>query len=275
MFKSIRGLLYSSHFGAAIITASLISSYLLLHEVDIIFAIFSFFAILSSTMVGFLINDIIDIERDLINKPYRPLVTKIITKKQIKIFSFILSIIFLISIIYLLFHSIYSIYLFIYFAFYILYNYINKVSALLKNIVIAIAFILPYLFITLLLNVFYQNFFFILATFFFFLYRELLMDVNDKQGDAASGLMTVPTRVSDSTVRFIVALYWTISIWFLVLHAFSSNNLLQITLCAIIVIALAIQNLIWNNISLPKTRMRILLMSMWIPMALSIFLIKN
>lgn len=69
------------------------------------------------------------------------------------------------------------------------------------------------------------------------------MDINDKEGDLKTGLMTIPTRVSDSTARFIVACYWLLTVTFMIVHTFSfSYDYINVNVCFIIITLLAIQN---------------------------------
>lgn len=270
MLVKVKGLIYSSHVGSAIITAIMIVYPLYIHEVDRGFVLCTFFAVATSTMIGFLANDIADIDRDRINKPFRPLVESFINTRQVIIAIAVLLIIFLLSVVYLLRQSYAAFFIVLYFGFYIIYNFINKISGLFKNLFIATGFVFPYLFVTTLLDAVVKNKLLLTATWFYFLYRELLMDVNDRAGDLATGLMTIPTRVSDSTARFFISLLWLVSVSLMFVHSISN-----IIICSIIIVCLGVQNLIWNNCSLTIKGMRILLISMWGPMFLSVFLIKT
>lgn len=276
MLVKIKGLLYSAHIGTALLTAMIITYPLMRCHVDMVFIFLSAIAVITSTMIGFLVNDIVDIERDRINKPYRPHVNNVIAKDQVLLFCIMLTIIFIYTMVKLTSYTSTSVYILIYFVFYLLYNFVNKISGLLKNLTISIGFVFPYLFITVFLGILNNNFFLILFTFFFFLYRELLMDINDKEGDLKTGLMTIPTRISDSAARFMVAIYWLLTVIFMLLHTFSfSFDYMHVNICFIIIIILSIQNLIWNNLVFSKFKMRFLLISMWIPMSLSVLLIKG
>ena len=276
MSIKVKGLLHSAHFGTALLTAMIIAYPLTKHNISRVIIIYSAFAIMTSTMIGFLVNDLVDNERDRINKPFIPHISKTISKKQVGVFCVVLMIIFLYTMTELMAYSSTSIFLFAYFTFYIIYNYVNKINGLFKNVTIAIGFVFPYLFITSLLNIMNHNFFLLAFTFSFFMYRELLMEINDREGDLKTGLMTIPTRVSDSTARFIVAIDWLLTVVFMLVHTFLlSYNYINVNACFIIIIILAIQNLIWNNMALSKGKMRILLISMWIPMGLSVLMMKG
>lgn len=274
MLAKIKWILYSSHAGTAVVTVLIVIWPLYINEAANSFILYTALAYVTSTMIGFLINDIYDISRDQINKAYRPLASGLIERKTVVYCCVALGILFIVALVNLFSYSIDAIYILVYFAIYILYNYVNKISGLLKNVTIACGFVMPYLFITCQLDVMEKNLFILIATFFFFLYRELLMDINDREGDRQTGLLTIPARVKDRTARFIVAVYWLIAVIFLMIHTFTfMHNLLKISICFSIILISAAQNCIWNNFRFAGKKMRILLISMWIPMSLSVFLI--
>lgn len=275
MIHKIGWLLQSAHFGTALISALMVALPLCWGELDECFIWVSILAMTTSTMIGFLLNDLSDVDRDQINKTFRPLASGRITKKMVVYFSCGLGIILLGSLTYLLSCSQCTLFLLAYFITYVLYNQINKVTGLLKNITISIGFVFPYLFVTSQLQIVQQNIMLLCSTLFFFLYRELLMDINDKDGDEKTGLMTIPVRFDDFVARLLVAVYWMIAVLFLIAHTVVfSLDFRTVNLCFLIVVILTVQNFVWNNFSLSMRNMRILLMSMWGPMFLSVLTIK-
>lgn len=275
MICKIKWLLQSAHFGTALISALVVVLPLYWGKIEECFILFSALAIATSTMIGFLLNDLSDVARDQINKPFRPFASGLITREMMLFFSGGLGVILSGSLLYLFSCSKCTFFILAYFITYVLYNQINKITGLLKNITISIGFVFPYLFVTSQLQIVKQNIMLLCSTFFFFLYRELLMDINDKDGDKETGLMTLPVRFNDFIVRFLVAVYWLIAVVFLIIHTFVfSFDFWKVHLCFLIVVILAIQNFVWNNLSLSTRNMRILLMSMWCPMFLSVFLIE-
>lgn len=276
MLVRIRWLLYSAHFGTAILTALIVALPLYVNGIDHTFILCVLISYITSTMIGFWANDINDISRDKINKAYRPLASGLITKRQMICCCVAFGILYAFSLLYLFYRSANAFFVLIYFIIYIVYNYVNKINGFMKNITIACGFVLPYLFVVCQLGIVRKNIFILIATLFFFLYRELLMDINDKEGDKKTGLMTIPVRVESRTAHFIVAVEWLISIVFLLIHTFAYTlELIKISLCFVIIIILAIQNCIWSNCSLVGKKMQIFLISMWIPMSLSVFLIRT
>lgn len=273
MSRAALGILSSAHFGSALATGFIVGIPLLRGTADLLTIGFSVFAVITITMFGFVVNDLFDVERDSINKPYRPLASGTITAKQSKHFALLTVFASAIAIAILLMISWKAVFLLLYMLFYYVYNYINKYAVLLKNVFIALGFLMPFLYVLSMLDKIEENTLIIISTLFYFLYRELLMDVNDKKGDLEAGYRTIPNRVSDHMVDSLIAIFWSFSVIALSAHCFLHGSSLFTGLLGAMVFIMVIQNLVWKNINLSASSMRILLMSMWIPMVASPFLL--
>lgn len=182
------------------------------------FVVFSL-SVLFITASGYVINDYFDVEADLINKPTKVYVTKIISKKNVLKISVLLAFIGLILGIIVSFlvlkTELVSIYIFVIVGLY-LYSFYLKKIAVLGNLLIAILCALPifllYLFVadanfTSLQTVLYFDYpvliYILFASFITFI-RELIKDIEDVNGDLKIKAKTLPIIIGRKRATDIV-----------------------------------------------------------------------
>jgi 4-hydroxybenzoate polyprenyltransferase len=169
------------------------------------FVIFSL-SVLFISAFGYVINDYFDLKTDLINKPTKVYVTKIISKKDAFKISLILAIIGLTlgSVVsYLMLKTkLVSIYIFVIVSLYFYSNYLKKI-AVLGNLLVAILCALPIFLLFLFIiddnYIIYQNIFFCYPILIYLLFaigitfiRELIKDIEDVNGDLKIKAKTLP-----------------------------------------------------------------------------------
>ena len=148
--------------------------------------------VISSMSLGYIVNDIIDIQSDKINHPNRPLVQKSISKNVICMLVF-----FFISLLYLMMQriniaAIYFLFLYVYPSL-ILYNFFFQKKPLLGNVIVSTLLGSIFLFTEIVLL---QSFTKLLIPFFLTfsinLLREILKDLEDYDGDLMVEIRTIP-----------------------------------------------------------------------------------
>lgn len=169
------------------------------------FVIFSL-SVLFISAFGYVINDYFDVKTDLINKPTKVYVTKIISKKDAFKISLILAIIGLTlgSVVsYLMLKTkLVSIYIFVIVSLYFYSNYLKKI-AVLGNLLVAILCALPIFLLFLFIigdnYIIYQNILFCYPILIYLLFaigitfiRELIKDIEDVNGDLKIKAKTLP-----------------------------------------------------------------------------------
>ena len=141
----------------------------------------------------FLVNDIYDREKDLLNEKFRPIATGIISLQLATILSVLFALIFLTSSYFL--GTTVFILSFLFLALSTIYSYVNHTSGFLANIIVAlivsgtqwgVAILKPDSFLL----------FSSLFLFFITIPRELLLDWLDKKGDEATGKHSIPIQHS-------------------------------------------------------------------------------
>jgi len=149
------------------------------------------------SMVGFSLNDFFDANRDKINKPHRAIPSGRLTRNEVLTISIGTSILALISIIAklrdrravaLCIAALIGV---------AVYNFFVKFMGCSKTVYTAFLCAIPIFYDVIFLN--YQKAFLLLpmAAILFITGREILMDVKDKTGDKASGIVTLPMKLGD------------------------------------------------------------------------------
>ena len=171
-----------------------------------------FVLVLSSALViagGYIINSFYDAEKDLINKPRKSMLDRLVPQR-VKIYSY-----FVFNFLGVVFASYVSFRAALFFAIYVfgiwLYSHRLKKIAFLGNVVSAVLAIAPFFAIF----VYYKNFdpvIFVHATFLFLLIlsREMIKDMENLAGDLAQDYQTVAVRYgtgfSKRCISFLVVL---------------------------------------------------------------------
>lgn len=171
-----------------------------------------FILVISSALViagGYIINSFYDSEKDLINKPQKSMLDRLVSQRFKLSAYFILNFIAVILASYVSFRAVlfFSAYIFAIWA----YSHKLKRLPVIGNVVSAVLAILPFFVVF----VYYKNFetvIFFHALFLFLLIfsREIIKDMENLAGDMAQGYKTIPilfgTRTAKSVVSILVVL---------------------------------------------------------------------
>ena len=161
---------------------------------DVLFDANLFFLILASASViasGYIINNFYDSEKDLINRPRKTMLDRVVSQRTK------LSVYFLLNFAAVFFASYVSFRAVVFFSIYIfviwLYSYRLKKILILGNLVASVLAITPFFIVF----VYYKNFETVIFIHAMFLYlmivmRELVKDLENMQGDLAQGYRTIP-----------------------------------------------------------------------------------
>ncbi|MBT8295212.1 MAG: geranylgeranylglycerol-phosphate geranylgeranyltransferase [Gramella sp.] len=166
-----------------------------------------FFLILASSSViasGYIINNFYDSEKDLINRPKKTMLDRIVSQRTKLSVYFILNFAAIFFASYVSFRAVvfFSIYIFVIW----LYSHRLKKILFLGNLVASILTITPFFVIF----VYYKNFetvIFIHATFLYLMIvmRELVKDLENMQGDLVQNYHTIPLVYGEKWSKFFLA----------------------------------------------------------------------
>ncbi|HET7360790.1 MAG TPA: geranylgeranylglycerol-phosphate geranylgeranyltransferase [Salinimicrobium sp.] len=188
---------------------------------DVIFDLNLFFLVLSTASVvasGYIINNFYDREKDLINRPYKTMLDRIVSQRTK------LSVYFLLNLAAFFFASYVSFRAVVFFSIYIFmiwfYSYRIKKILFLGNLVASILTIAPFFAIF----VYYKNFEIVIFVHAAFLYliivmRELVKDLENIKGDIAQGYRTIPIVYGEKWSKIfltILSLLSLVPIYFLI-----------------------------------------------------------
>ena len=184
----------------------LASIYIMAHDLPLYKVVLDpnlFILVLSSALViaaGYIINSFYDSEKDLINKPRKSMLDRLVSQRTKLSAYFVLNFLSVIFASYVSFRAVvfFSAYIFAIWA----YSHKLKRIPLLGNIVSAILSILPFFVVF----VYYKNFetvIFVHALFLFLLIlsREMVKDMENMAGDMAQGYRTVPILYGTKTAK--------------------------------------------------------------------------
>ena len=194
-----------------VIAQYLASAFILAHEKPLREVLFDpnlIFLILASSSViasGYIINNFYDSEKDLINRPKKTMLDRVVSQRTKLSVYFILNFASIFFASYVSFRAVvfFSIYIFVIW----LYSHRLKRILFLGNLVASILTITPFFIIF----VYYKNFetvIFIHATFLYLmiLMRELVKDLENMQGDLVQQYHTIPLVYGEKWSKFFLAL---------------------------------------------------------------------
>ncbi|PTX44678.1 4-hydroxybenzoate polyprenyltransferase [Christiangramia gaetbulicola] len=193
-----------------VIAQYLTSAFILAHEKPLREVLFDpnlFFLILASSSTiasGYIINNFYDSEKDLINRPKKTMLDRVVSQRTK------LSVYFMLNFAAIFFASYVSFRAVVFFSIYIfviwLYSHRLKKILFLGNLVASILTITPFFVIF----VYYKNFetvIFIHATFLYLMIvmRELVKDLENMQGDLVQNYRTIPLVYGEKWSKFCLA----------------------------------------------------------------------
>ncbi len=194
-----------------VVAQYLTSAFILAHEKPLRQVLFDpnlFFLILASSSViasGYIINNFYDSEKDLINRPKKTMLDRIVSQRTKLSVYFILNFAGIFFASYVSFRAVvfFSIYIFVIW----LYSHRLKKILFLGNLVASILTITPFFVIF----VYYKNFetvIFIHATFLYLMIvmRELVKDLENMQGDLAQNYRTIPLVYGEKWSKLCLAI---------------------------------------------------------------------
>jgi len=175
---------------------------------EVLFDANLFFLILASSSViasGYIINNFYDSEKDLINRPKKTMLDRVVSQRTKLSVYFILNFASIFFASYVSFRAVvfFSIYIFVIW----LYSHRLKKILFLGNLVASILTITPFFVIF----VYYKNFetvIFIHATFLYLMIvmRELVKDLENMQGDLVQNYRTIPLVYGEKWSKFFLAI---------------------------------------------------------------------
>jgi 4-hydroxybenzoate polyprenyltransferase len=181
---------------------------------DVIFDPNLFFLILSSATViasGYIINNFYDSEKDLINRPKKTMLDRLISQRTKLSVYFILNFAAIIFASYVSFRAVifFSIYIFMIW----IYSHRFKKILFLGNIVASILAITPFFVVF----IYYKNFetvIFIHATFLFIMIamRELVKDLENLKGDLIQNYKTIPVVYGEKWSKLFLSVLTTLAV---------------------------------------------------------------
>lgn len=155
---------------------------------------------------GYIINSFYDSEKDLINRPQKTMIDRLVSQNTKLSFYFILNFLAVVLASYVSFRAV------VFFAFYIfsiwLYSHKLKKIPLLGNIFSALLTVTPFFAIF----IYYRNFnedIFFHATFLFLLLsiREMVKDLENLQGDFTQNYQTIPVKFGVRVSKSIISIF--------------------------------------------------------------------
>lgn len=221
-----------------------------------------------SAMGGFALNDYFDAKKDLINKPYRAIPSGRLSSNFVLLFSIIaLGFAFLSAKFFSQNNSQFILYIFCILGV-ISYNLFVKYLSLTKTFLTSIISAIPILFSVLVFDYPKIYLFLPVATSFFILGREWLMDIRDVKGDAAEEVKTIPMIIgANYTAKFGFG-FQAIAVLLLTPIAIYNKSYLLASLIGLIMISVIIMIPMWSYRSgLFQQRVIQLL---WLPMFLGL-----
>ena len=194
-----------------VIAQYLTSAFILAHELplrEVFFDTNLFFLILASASTiasGYIINNFYDSEKDLINRPKKTMLDRVVSQRTKLSVYFVLNFATIFFASYVSFRAVvfFSIYIFIIW----FYSHRLKKILFLGNLVASILAITPFFVIF----IYYKNFetvIFIHATFLYLMIvmRELVKDLENMQGDLAQNYKTIPLVYGERWSKFFLAI---------------------------------------------------------------------
>jgi geranylgeranylglycerol-phosphate geranylgeranyltransferase len=171
---------------------------------------------------GFVLNDIFDVDKDLINEPQKPIPSKSISKKfaiKILFIFYIISLILIATI-----NSDKLILLFLVsLILTITYSRINKYNGILGNLITAFLSTIPWLAPAIFTNKITLLLIPALTSFCFVLSREILLDIKDISGDRVQKYKTLPIKAGIINASFVSFLLFSLIDLVLIFNGLINN----------------------------------------------------
>jgi 4-hydroxybenzoate polyprenyltransferase len=160
----------------------------------------------ASIAAGYIINSFYDSEKDLINRPQKTMIDRLVSQNTKLSFYFVLNFLAVVFASYVSFRAV------LFFALYIfsiwLYSHKLKKLPLIGNLVSALLTVTPFFAIVIYYRVFNEVIFFH-ATFLFLLLciREMVKDLENLQGDFTQDYQTIPVRFGVKTSKITISTF--------------------------------------------------------------------
>lgn len=176
---------------------------------SVVFDINLLMLVLASSAViasGYIVNSFYDSEKDLINRPQKTMIDRLVSQNTKLAFYFILNFLAIVFASYVSFRAV------LFFAIYIfgiwLYSHRLKKIALLGNLVSAVLTVTPFFAIF----IYYRNFEFVIVFHAMFLFllltiREMVKDLENLEGDFAQNYKTIPVKYGVRTSKIIITAF--------------------------------------------------------------------
>ena len=249
MFSVVRGY----NIGIIILAQYLTSIYILAHDKplrQVVFDLNLLMLVLASAATiaaGYIINNFYDSEKDLINRPNKSMLDRLVSQNTKLSFYFVLNFIAVILASYVSFKAVlfFSLYIFgIWF-----YSHKLKKLPIVGNLTSAVLTILPFFAIFM----YYKNFdtvIFVHALFLFLIIsmRELTKDLENIKGDLALNYKTIPIKYGEKASKImltILALLTFVPTYFLLYHYEIGHMYLYFYLCVILMLIFLL--LLWKS----------------------------
>lgn len=276
LFSIIRGynillLLFAQYIAALFVFAPQLATRAIVFDINLFMLVMA-----SATAIagGYTINSFYDSEKDLINRPTRSMIDRLVSQRTK------LSMYFVCNILSVLFASYVSFRAVVFFSLYIfmLWFYSHKVKRFpfISNLLAAILTVVPFFSVF----IYYQNFalvVFMHAAFLFIVIsmRTMLKDLHNLKGDLAQNYRTVPVVYGETTTKILLSLLaiLTFSIALLLLNNFDLGYMRYYFLFSIPSIVFLIVSLWWFEKAWQYAVLQVLLKLMLIVGAFSVALI--
>jgi geranylgeranylglycerol-phosphate geranylgeranyltransferase len=220
---------------------------------------------------GFGLNDYFDADKDAINKPYRAIPSKKLTKKTVL----------LVGLANLTFASLCAAYVAdtwlqaVLYGITILgvscYNIFVRYLSLSKTVLTSIVSGLPILFSVTTIGYSRSYLFLPVGAAFFVLGREWLMDIGDMEGDLKGQIVTVPMLIGTERTALFGFLFQFLSVLFMLPIALSVNSVALYALLFSILLAVICLRSLWQ--SGRKEYQRRVVQLLWVPMLLGVLML--
>jgi len=159
-----------------------------------------------SMIIGNVMNDVLDIQTDTVNRPKRLLINNSITLLEARVILFISSIVLLFCLIQISYSAL--LFYVLVFCLMLLYNIFLKNTPLIGNIIVSFLLSSVVIFTEILLfGRFVELFFPAILAFGISIIREIIKDLEDYKGDKKSGRHTLPIIIGQKkTIFFVIGL---------------------------------------------------------------------
>lgn len=276
LFSIIRGynillLVFAQYIAALFIFAPELATRDILFDINLLMLVMA-----SATAIagGYTINSFYDSEKDLINRPRRTMIDRLVSQRTK------LSMYFVCNILSVLFASYVSFRAVIFFSIYIfmLWFYSHKVKRFpfISNLLAAILTVVPFFSVF----IYYKNFalvVFMHAAFLFIVIsmRTMLKDLHNLKGDLAQNYRTVPVEYGETTTKVLLSLLAlaTLTIAMLLLRYFELGYMYYYFVFSMLSIVFLIVSLWWSQKAWQYAVLQVLLKLMLVLGAFSVALI--